>query len=67
MPMLLNCKCGASARIRYKIHVTWIECRRKCGFHTAYYPDEHMVRDPESEAKAIAEWNKMVSAIKSKL
>jgi len=64
MPLPVNCKCGASARIRYKIPVVWVECRRKCGMHTAYYPDEKMVHDPESEEKAIMEWNKMIQSNK---
>lgn len=61
MPLPINCKCGASARIRYKIPVVWVECRRHCGMKTGYYPDKKMVHDPDSETEAINEWNRMVS------
>lgn len=61
VPTPMNCVCGASARIRYRIPVVWIECRKKCGMRTRYYPDVNSVRDPESEDKAILEWNRMVS------
>lgn len=56
----LRCPCGAIARIRYKIPVTWVECKRKCGRHTCYYPDIEEQHDPVAVQKAVAEWNRMV-------
>ena len=58
---LLPCKCGAGARIRYKIPVTWVECRRKCGVHTSYYVDNKEQFDPEARQLAIDEWNRINS------
>lgn len=61
MPLPLACKCGASARIRYKIPVVWVECRKGCGMKTGYHVDKKIPHDPESEAEAIVEWNRIVS------
>ena len=36
---LLPCKCGADARIRYRMPFTWVECKKKCGMRTGYYVD----------------------------
>lgn len=56
----VNCKCGSPARVRYKIPVTWVECKKKCGMKTGFYVDGYEQRDPEAENKAIMEWNRMV-------
>lgn len=60
-PLPMNCKCGASARVRYKIPVTWVECRKKCGMQTGYYSDFYEQNDPEAREKAIRCWNSMMS------
>lgn len=60
MPTPMNCKCGAYPRIRYKIPVVWVECRKKCGMKTGYFVDKTMPHDPDSEAEAIKAWNRMV-------
>ena len=56
-----KCVCGYPARVRYRIPVTWVECKNKCGMKTGYFPDINEQADPESREKAIAEWNRMVS------
>ena len=61
MPLPMNCKCGAAARVRYKIPVTWVECKKKCGMQTGFFTDKFEQRDSESEKNAILEWNRMVS------
>ena len=57
---LLPCKCGSGARIRYNLPMTWVECRKKCGFKTHYYYDVKEQCDRESRELAIDEWNRMV-------
>jgi hypothetical protein len=61
MPSPMQCSCGAYPRIRYRIPVVWVECRRKCGMKTGFYPDKAGTHDPDSEAEAIMAWNRMVS------
>lgn len=56
-----KCRCGAESRVRYRIPVTWVECRKKCGMRTGFYPDINEQHDPEAVDKAINEWNRMVS------
>lgn len=58
----LRCKCGADARIRYKTPVFWVECKKKCGMRTGYFPDVCEQYDPESKEKAVREWNRMVES-----
>lgn len=60
---LMNCRCGGKARYRYRIPVHWIECRNKrCECRTRYYPDSEGTNcDPEARARAVDEWNRMVS------
>lgn len=60
MPLPMKCSCGAYPRIRYKVPVVWVECRKKCGMKTGYFPDKTVPHDPESEAEAILAWNKAV-------
>ena len=60
-PEPVRCVCGALARIRYRIPVTWVECKKKCGMQTGYYPDGYEQCDPEAREKAIMEWNAMIS------
>lgn len=60
MPLLMNCVCGSYARVRYKIPVVWVECRKKCGMKTGYYVDKNIPHDPDSEEEAINTWNRMV-------
>lgn len=55
------CKCGATARVRYRIPVTWVECKRKCGMKTGFFTDVNEQNDPEAEKRAILEWNRMVT------
>ena len=56
-----KCKCGADARIRYRIPVTWVECRKKCGMRTGYFADNTEQFDPEAVVKAVEAWDRMVS------
>ena len=56
----VNCKCGSPARIRYKIPVTWVECKKKCGMKTGFYFDKDGVRDTSAEEAAVKAWNRMV-------
>lgn len=60
MSLPMNCVCGSYARIRYKIPVVWVECRKKCGMKTGYYVDKTVPHDPDSEEEAIQAWNRMV-------
>ena len=60
LPVISKCKCGSIARVRYKIPVVWIECGKKCGMKTGYHTDKRIPHDPDSEADAIEEWNKIV-------
>ena len=60
MPLPMNCVCGSYARVRYKIPVVWVECRKKCGMKTGYYVDKNIPHDPDSEEEAINAWNRMV-------
>lgn len=57
-----RCSCGAEARMRYKVPVTWIECKKKCGMKTAFYTDNgnngHC--DRATRDLAIMEWNRNV-------
>lgn len=57
----LHCSCGAVARVRYRMPLTWVECKRKCGIHTGYYRDTDDPNDFEPVRKAVIEWNRMVS------
>lgn len=57
---LLPCKCGADARIRYRMPFTWVECKKKCGIRTGVFCDGYEQSDPESRRKAIETWNKIV-------
>jgi hypothetical protein len=57
----LHCKCGAEARIRYRMPVFWVECKRKCGMRTGYFSDWYEQLDPESREEAVKAWNRMVS------
>ena len=57
---VLPCKCGAGARIRYRMPFTWVECKKKCGMYTHQYCDGYEQFDPESRKMAIDEWNRMV-------
>jgi hypothetical protein len=57
----VDCICGSSARVRYRIPVTWVECKKKCGMKTGYYIDCNEQCDPEAREAAVAEWNRMVS------
>lgn len=56
----LKCRCGAEARIRYRIPCTWVECKKKCGMKTGYFPDYFEQCDPESRNEAVNVWNRMV-------
>lgn len=56
----LPCKCGAIARIRYRMPVTWVECKRKCGMRTGYFCDGYEQFDPEAREEAVKAWNRMV-------
>ena len=56
----LTCKCGGCARIRYRIPVFWVECRKKCGMKTGYFADGNEPFDPQARDKAVIEWNRMV-------
>lgn len=56
----VHCRCGAVARIRYRIPVTWVECKKKCGMMTGYYVDGYEQNDLEAKEKAILEWNRMM-------
>ena len=56
----LPCKCGACARIRYRIPVTWVECKRKCGMKTGYFADGQEQFDPAARNEAVRAWNRMV-------
>lgn len=56
-----RCSCGAIARIRYRMPVTWVECKRKCGMHTGYYIDGNEYGDPEALKKAVEEWDSIVN------
>ena len=60
MSLPMNCVCGAYARVRYKIPVTWVECQKKCGMRTGYFIDKNIPHDPDSEDEAIKAWNRMV-------
>ena len=52
-------ECGGAARIRYRMPWTWVECKKKCGNHTSFYPDMgYDQRDKDSRQLAIDEWNK---------
>lgn len=57
---LLPCKCGADARVRYRMPFTWVECKKKCGIRTGVFCDGYEQCDPESRRKAIETWNKIV-------
>ena len=60
---LLDCKCGANARYRYKIPVHWVECsRKKCPYdmRTGYFQDTCTGFDQLARDRAFIEWNKMV-------
>ena len=57
---LLPCKCGADARIRYRMPFTWVECKKKCGIRTGVFCDGYEQNDPESRRKAVDTWNKIV-------
>ena len=57
----LPCKCGADARIRYRMPCTWVECKKKCGMRTGWYFDWYEQRDPDAEEEAVKAWNRMVS------
>ena len=53
------CKvCKAKARIRYRLPVWWVECRKKCGNRTGYFSDWETQQDPKSRQAAIDKWNK---------
>lgn len=57
-PDLKPCpKCGAQGRVRYRIPVWWVECKKKCGATTGYYSDGYEQYDPESREEAIKAWN----------
>lgn len=56
----LKCRCGADARIRYKIPVFWVECRKKCGMRTGYHADGYDQFDPLAKEEAVKDWNRMV-------
>jgi hypothetical protein len=58
-----QCVCGSAARIRYRIPVTWVECKHKCGMKTGYFADGQEQCDPEARMEAVKAWNKMISAI----
>ena len=57
----LRCKCGAEARIRYRLPVFWVECRKKCGMKTGFFPDYTEQFDPVAREEAVKAWNRMVS------
>jgi hypothetical protein len=57
----VKCRCGSPARVRYRIPVTWVECKNKCGIKTGFYPDVTEQADPESRNSAIRDWNMMIS------
>jgi len=52
----LKCKCGAEARVRYRMPFTWVECKKKCGMKTGYYCDAY----EQSKRQAIDDWNRLV-------
>ena len=56
----LPCKCGSGARIRYRMPVFWVECKRKCGMQTGYFSDWDEQFDPEAREEAVKAWNDMV-------
>ena len=55
-----RCRCGADARIRYRIPCHWVECKKKCGMKTGFFPDRYEHYDPEARERAVEEWNRMV-------
>ena len=59
--VLERCNCGAEARVRYRIPCFWVECKKKCGMHTPYFPDGSFEQcDPVARDRAVNEWNRMV-------
>lgn len=56
-----KCVCGADARIRYKIPVFWVECKKKCGMRTRFYSDNDDAYNVTAKDSAVKEWNRMVS------
>ena len=58
MEKVLNCKCGAKARKRYRDPYLWIECDKKCGMKTGFHKCS-VVDDFEVIKCAIEEWNRM--------
>ena len=50
--------CGGTAKVRYKMPYTWVECKR-CGLMGAQISDWYEQRDPESRKAAIEDWNTM--------
>jgi hypothetical protein len=63
-PEPAKCVCGAVARIRYRIPVTWVECKRKCGIKTGYYIDKTEQCDPDARDEAVKCWNAMIAHIR---
>ena len=54
----VKCKCGASARVRYKEPYVWIECKDKCGNKSGYYFVFLSTEIEKAEKQAIEAWNK---------
>lgn len=55
-----KCICGSYARIRYRMPVTWVECKKKCGMQTGFFCDGYEMYDPEAREEAVKAWNRMV-------
>ena len=51
-------KCGGTAKIRYQMPFTWVECK-KCHLRSLIPDYGYEQRDPESRAMAIEDWNTM--------
>jgi len=52
---LLQCKCGKTPTLRYRMPYSWVQC--KCGRQTHQYADIYEQVDPEAVQSAIKEWN----------
>jgi len=57
----LPCVCGGQPRVMYRQPYHWVECKRKCGMHTGYYPDGFEQNDRLSRLDAIKKWNQLIA------
>lgn len=51
-------KCGAPAKVRYEMPMTWVQCK-KCKLTSSRFPDYEEQRDPYARQLAIEDWNTM--------